>query len=181
MEKITSIINMTYEELFSLFILENTPLSNIDEMITEALGSDYEGETVIGKPMHGLDHFRLLSKAHTERLSESDRAVFERLFEKMNEDDIKIAMEVIAGTYKEVMAANPDEPDKMTCLGPYSDVEFCFDNDAIVLALVVENAETLAQNAIDGIRKIAEDMKSDLFAEISKDLNAKFELYVSID
>lgn len=177
MDNLANLIKMTYEELFSLFLLENTPLLDVDELISEAVCDEKTERLGLGRAIPGLDNFRILSKAHTERLAETDREVFENLIGEMSEREAKRARGVVERTYKEVMTANPDEPDKMTCLGPYPDVEFCFDNDSIVIVLAVDMDE-LEDGKADRIRIMARDMQNNLFKEIGEDLGIKLILYV---
>lgn len=197
-----NIINRTYEILFCMFFLESTPLLEIDRMFSEAIGkndrddeldlsaileeyrADAEGgnplkKYEIGQAFPGLSNFRILSRAHAERLEENDFSVLERLINEDDEEAFEKALEIVRKTYKEIMCVNLEGSDRMTCLGPYPDVQFCFDDDAIVLGLVIDEPD-VSENIMANIRKIAKNMKGQLFADISAELDAKIELFISI-
>lgn len=197
-----NIINSTYEKLFCLYFLEVSPLLAIDEMLNKAMGKVTEDEFSlssfledfdtsekakdpakryeIGSAFVGLSNFRLLSKAHAERLDADDYAVFEQMISDSNEENFKRALDIVRNTFKKVMSVNPDETEKMTCLGPYPDEKFCFDDDSIVLGLVINDPD-LPEGTIAKIETVAQDLKEELFADISKEIEAKIELFVSVE
>lgn len=172
----SEILDITYETLFSMFIMDNTPLLNIEELFEEVIPEDARGDINrgIGREIPGLKYFTLVSRAHLDRLNAEDLDVFNRLVEEQKEDDFKKAREIVGRTYKEVMRANPDEPDMATCLGPYPDPRFCFDNDAIVIAA----SDFSNVSKATAISKVIADMRERMFPEISEDLGVKLILFV---
>lgn len=202
-------INIVYETLFSAFMSEIIPLKEIDKMLNETIGhennesdiildlkntisdlsDDYNEKQAlendknyeIGIMMPGLNNFRLISRAHTDRLSEADTSVIENLINDINEDNMKSACEVVERTYEKVMCVDCEDSDNMTCLGPYQSPEFCFDNDAIVIGLVMIYNDDVNDVVMEKIATVAENMKTQMFRDISKSLERKIELYVSLD
>ena len=177
-----NLMNIAYETLFSMYIMENTPISDIDKMFDEVLGGNVDESKLIGigSEIPGLKYFTLISRPHCDRLSNEDKEVFDRLVEKQRDEDYYIAHEIIERTYKDVMCINPKEPDKMTCLGPYPDAKFCFDNDAIVLGIKLDSIMDVSEEKGKRIAVVVDNMKTQLFEEISRDINAKLELYADI-
>jgi len=182
--------------LFSQFLIETLALKEIDDLLSQKAGYDMDraaggedeinnidnprGDSKIGCQMPGLRNFRLLSRANTSRLGVDELQKFDLLISDANEENLRKACTIVERTFGKVMCINPDKPDGMTCLGPYSDIDFCFDNDAVVVGLVMEDIDDQNGTTMQKITAVADNMKNEMFPEISRLLGAKLELFVQI-
>lgn len=168
-------IAMAYENIFLMILLEKTPLPEIDLLLTETSDNTVDNwSEPIGKQIQGAEHFYLISSAHTDRLGADELNAMEEFVVNPQDDTYLAAREVVLKTYRKVMCANPDDSEKMTCLGPYPDPKFCFDNDAIVLGI----GEYMGERNAYGVKNVISDMKDNLFIDISRDFNVKMILSV---
>jgi len=179
-------IRKAYEKTFGIFLLANTPLKEMDEMLKIAnIPTVPEEEKNMWQQNNtlGLNYFYLISKAGTERLEDEDADKIRSIVIEPSVEKMKDFIKIIHRTFNEVMCIDNTKKDEATCIGPYADDRFVYDNDSIVIGfsrgLSFDENDSLAETERERrCDVIIEKLKSELLPMINEALNTKICLHI---
>lgn len=175
------IIKKAYERIFATILLENSPIKDIDAMLTDIgipMVKEAEKNNWQLKDSLCLNFFYLLTDAKIERLSDEDREAIERIVDDDSEAGIIELIEIVKRTMETVMCINPEKKDEATCIGPYPDIKYVFDNDAIVLGFsrgnLYDENEALIESVLeDKCDVVIENLKEELLPMMYEETGLK--------
>lgn len=178
-------IKRAYEKTFALFLLANSPFMELDELFSKVnipVVEESEKNKWQTRNILGLKYFYLMTEAKINRLEEDDLDKIMDIIKDPSEDNMKVFVEILQRTYNDVMCVNPEKKDEATCIGPYPDIKYVFDNDSIVIGfgkgLHFDESDNLIESETERkCTEIISNVKEKLLPEMNDALGTKICLF----